>query len=333
MASSNLLDIKNLHVRIPVGKKTAHILKGIDLKINKGEILGVIGESGSGKTITGLALLDLLPVAADVNADRLMFNGEELLEISDAEFDKLRGVRMAMIFQDPATALNPVKTIAWHFHEIYKRKALAERRKCSKRWKYKAQELLREVGIARASEILPVYPHQVSGGMLQRILIALVLGLSPDLIIADEPTTNLDKIIEKQVLYLFRDIQKRLNAGMMFITHDMDVAAVLCNRILVMYGGQVVEVGRTEDVFHNPKHPYTEALVTTAKALSEGSKERLPELGGAPPNPITKINGCLFYDRCPRRINQCALNDPPTATFEEGHIAKCFLYDGDTNEK
>lgn len=333
MTQSCLLDIKNLHVRFPVGTKTAHIVKGVDLHVKRGEILGVIGESGSGKTITGLALLRLLPEAAVIEADQILFDGINFLQLKRSEFDKLRGVRIAMIFQDPATSFNPVKTIAWHFREIYERKAIAENKSCPADWYKQAEAILLDVGIVRAAEIMSVYTHQVSGGMLQRVLIALVLALSPDFIIADEPTTNLDKIVEKQVLQLFRDMQQKLNAAMVFITHDMDVAASLCNRISVMYGGQVVESGNTHDVFNNPKHPYTEGLVTTAKALSEGSNMRLPELSGAPPSPTEIINGCPFYERCGKRMDICNLSAPDVISFNQHHYAKCFLYsNGNCNE-
>src|SRR5690606_18132402 len=189
-----------------------------------------IGESGSGKTITGLALLRLLPEATQIKADRALFKGKDLLKVDENCFNRLRGINLAMIFQDPVASFNPAKTIGWHFHAIYERAAAGRNEVCPHDWGSQARKTMHDVGIVRAEEIMGVYPHQISGGMLQRVLIALVLALAPDFVIADEPTTNLDKLVERQVLHLFRDLQERLSAGMMFITHDMAVAASLCNR-------------------------------------------------------------------------------------------------------
>lgn len=327
MTSSRLIEIENLRVDIPAGASKAHIVKGVDFHVSRGEILGVIGESGSGKTITGLALLRLLPEAAIVTADTARFDGVDILQMSGDKFDALRGVNMAMIFQDPVASFNPAKTIAWHFHAIYRRAAAARQQQCPADWSEQARQTLRDVGIARADDIMAVYAHQVSGGMLQRVLIALVLALSPDFIIADEPTTNLDKLVERQVLHLFRDLQERLHAGMMFITHDMAVAASLCTRIMVMYGGQIVECGAAQDVLNNPKHPYTQGLVATSVALSAGRDERLPELPGAPPNPSVVPSGCLFFDRCPQAMSVCQTTMPSTTVTGPGHDVRCLLYE------
>lgn len=326
MTAPNVLDIQNLHIRLPSDQSIAHIVKGISFHIARGEILGVIGESGSGKTITGLALLRLLPESAEVTADHALFKGSDILRTDQESFNRLRGVNMAMIFQDPVASFNPAKTIGWHFHAIFQRAAAATSERCPKDWAEQACKTMRDVGIARADEIMSAYPHQISGGMLQRVLIALVLALAPDFVIADEPTTNLDKLVERQVLHLFRDLQERLHAGMMFITHDMAVAASLCNRIAVMYAGEIVECGTTHQIFNHPKHPYTQGLVATAVALSEGGGERLPELPGSPPSPSIEASGCLFSDRCPKAMPHCRTTIPPDVMIDTEHDVRCLLY-------
>src|SRR5690606_7434406 len=253
-------------------------------------------------------------------------------KVDENSFNRLRGINLAMIFQDPVASFNPAKTIGWHFHAIYERAAAGRKEACPPDWQDQARKTMRDVGIVRAEEIMGVYPHQISGGMLQRVLIALVLALAPDFVIADEPTTNLDKLVERQVLHLFRDLQERLSAGMMFITHDMSVAASLCSRIAVMYAGQIVESGTTQEIFNAPKHPYTQGLVATAVALSEGLDQRLPELPGAPPNPTVKTPGCLFYDRCAKAMPQCCTTAPQMISTGPGHDVLCLLYNIEETE-
>jgi len=278
MSHAALVDVQDLHVIFPDAGAQAHVVKGVTLSIAKGEILGVIGESGSGKTMTGLALLGLLPDGAQVSASRLRFEHQDLMRLPKPAFDALRGVGMAMIFQDPVASFNPAKSIGWHFGAVYRRIAAARATGMPGDWHTRAVGTLCEVGIRHAKEVMQAYPHQISGGMLQRVLIALVLTLGPDFVIADEPTTNLDKLVEKQVLKLFRDMQRSLAAAMLFITHDMAVAASLCTRIAVMYAGRIVETGPAAQIFTAPRHPYTKMLVATSIALSKGQDRRLPEM-------------------------------------------------------
>ncbi|MFD2250177.1 peptide/nickel transport system ATP-binding protein [Pseudochelatococcus lubricantis] len=257
-----LVKIRDLRVSFGRGDAKTRILKGIDIDLANGEILGIIGESGSGKTMTGLSLLRLLPQTAHVEAVKMFFAGEELQQKSGGEFDALRGVQLAMVFQDPVGSFNPCKTIGWHFAQVLRR--VGE----TGELRDKSVQLLRDVGVKRAEETMFLYPHQLSGGMLQRALIALVLALRPKLIVADEPTTNLDKIVEKQVLDLFLSLQRRLGASVIFVTHDMPVAASFCHRIAVMNAGEIVEVGETAQIFGRPRHPYTRRLIDTALKLA-----------------------------------------------------------------
>lgn len=268
---SPLVEIRDLHLSFRSDGTETEILHGIDLTLRRGEILGVIGESGSGKTMTGMALLRLLAPNAKVQAGQMRFDGVDLPLLSEAEFDGLRGIRMAMIFQDPSGSFNPSKRILWHFHHVLRRAAIksTSRYADQTRLRETAVGLMRDVGILRAEEALDLYPHQLSGGMLQRVLIALVLAMEPDLVVADEPTTNLDKIVEGQILDLFRDLRARLDAGIIFVTHDMGVAASLCDRIAVMRRGDLVEEGPAKEIVGNPRHAYTKLLIDTARQIAE----------------------------------------------------------------
>lgn len=288
-----IVEIRGLRAGFIAGAGRTEVLHGVDLTVARGEIHGIIGESGSGKTVTGLSLLRLMPDNAVIEAEALRFDGLDLQHLGAAAFDALRGVRMAMIFQDPVGPFNPAKRIGWHFRAVFDR--IARAGPDSARWRERAIALMHDVGILRAEAAVDLYPHQLSGGMLQRALIALVLALEPDLVVADEPTSNLDKLVERQILELFRDLRQRLAAGMIFVTHDMAVAAALCDRISVMYRGRIVETGATRRIFEAPEHPYTELLTSTALALSRGTAERLPEMPGqrpaqaAPPAPPREV--------------------------------------------
>lgn len=265
MTAHPTIQIRNLRVAFRSTGDENEVLHGIDMVVNKGEILGVIGESGSGKTMTGMSLLRLLPDNAKVTADEMRFDGLDLPAMSNSQFSGLRGVQLAMIFQDPVGSFNPAKTISWHFDQILKQAGVTNN------GRERGITLLGEVGVKRAAEVIDLYPHQLSGGMLQRALIALVIALRPTLIIADEPTTNLDKVVEAQIIELFLDMRNRLNAAMIFVTHDMAVAASLCDRIAVMNAGEIVETGNAKAIFTSPKHPYTKKLIDTALELSNVS--------------------------------------------------------------
>jgi oligopeptide/dipeptide ABC transporter ATP-binding protein len=318
-----LVEIRNLQVRFQVGGGEVEAVRGVDLDIWRGEVLGVIGESGSGKTVSMTALLRLLPDNARVTANTLAFAGEPLLAPSPAEFRAWRGGRLAMIFQNPTGAFNPAKTIGWHLDRIAERRVEIGRAPTTDsadkvRW-------LADVGIPKPERVLALYPHQLSGGMLQRALIAMVLALEPDVIVADEPTTNLDYLVERQILDLFRDLRARLSSAIVFITHDMAVAEELCDRIAVMYAGEVVETGLAEAMFKEPLHPYTRALVETAYELDRPT-ERLREIPGELPTAATRPQGCLFAPRCSFAHERCLPAPPPMIEARDGHLVRCVLY-------
>jgi oligopeptide/dipeptide ABC transporter ATP-binding protein len=324
IATAPLVEIRNLQVRFRAGAGEVEAVRGVDLTIRRGELLGVIGESGSGKTVSMTALLRLLPENARITADVMTFDGEPVLAPSAAEFRSWRGRRLAMIFQNPAGAFNPTKKISWHLARI------ADRRKeigyTNRPDPSDALRWLSDVGIQKPERVLTLYPHQLSGGMLQRVLIAMVLALEPDVIVADEPTTNLDNLVERQILDLFRSLRDRVSSATLFITHDMAVAEALCDRIAVMYAGEVVETGPAVQMFADPLHPYTRGLIETAHQLDRPA-ERLREIPGELPTAATRPPGCLFAPRCPHVHDRCRSGPPPMIEASEGRFVRCVLYD------
>jgi peptide/nickel transport system ATP-binding protein len=320
--SAATLEVRGLNTSFAMPGGALQVVRGVDLDLAPGEVLGLIGESGSGKTVTGLSLLRLLPQNARMSAERLRFLGTELQGMPEEAFRALRGTRLAMVFQNPAGALNPAKTIGWHLREVLARAAASHPDRAD--WRDDALRLLAEVGIPEAERILHLYPHQLSGGMLQRALIAMILALEPALVVADEPTTNLDNIVERQILALFRRLQKRLAASFIFITHDMTIAASLCDRIAVMYAGTIVESGPTRDIFAAPKHPYTQGLIETALALDRGD-ERLAEIPGELPSLANRPSGCLYAPRCPHAMERCRAAAPGMVALGDRSV-RCFLH-------
>ena len=319
--SAPILEIRDLRTRFDLHGGSLEVVRGVDLAIAPGEMLGLIGESGSGKTITGLSILRLLPGNARMTAATLRYKGTDLQTLDHRQFQALRGRSLAMIFQNPVGAFSPAKRVDWHLREVIRRRQGAQAD-----WAPAAETALKAVGIPRPERVLRLYPHQLSGGMAQRILIAMVLALEPDLVIADEPTTNLDNIVERQILSLFRRLQSRLKAGFLFITHDMTVAATLCDRIAVMYAGEIVEVGPTRDVFGAPRHPYTQGLIATATAL-KGRAKRLQEIAGELPNLAAPPPGCLFSPRCAHAMERCRAAAPPMFGAA-AHRTRCYLAEG-----
>jgi peptide/nickel transport system ATP-binding protein len=318
-----LVEIINLRTSFAIGDRRVDAVRGVSLSIAPGEVLGLIGESGSGKTVTGLSLLRLLPEHASVTADALRFRGQELGALSEEAFRALRGVELAMIFQDPVGSFNPAKTIAWHLeHAIARRRSQAG--EGSGDWRMEAVELLRDVGIRATERVLGSYPHQLSGGMLQRCLIAMVIALKPALIIADEPTTNLDNLVERQILELIRTEQRKLGAAVLFITHDLPIAGEICDRIAVMYAGEIVEVGPAREVLKRPRHPYAEGLLATSTSLERGD-EYLYELPGEP-GARALTRGCGFVERCPKAFARCRAIDPALVEVGPDHWSRCLLH-------
>ncbi|PZW46815.1 peptide/nickel transport system ATP-binding protein/oligopeptide transport system ATP-binding protein [Humitalea rosea] len=310
---SRLLEVRNL--RVTAGPLA--VVRGIDIDLDEGETLGLIGESGSGKTVACLSLLRLLPDGLRTEADVLIYKDRDIASLPEREFRPLRGRELAMVFQDPVGSFNPAKRIGWHL-----RTAIA-RAGHDGPWRERALELLDGVGIPQPAAVLERYPHQLSGGMLQRALIAMIVALKPSLIVADEPTTNLDNIVEEQILALFRDLQKRLAAGFIFITHDIGVAAQIADRIAVMYAGQIVETGPTADILAAPRHPYTRGLIATANALAARA-ETLAEIPGQLPALDALPPGCGFAPRCAQARPACA-QPQPMRPVGPGHAMRCLL--------
>ncbi len=323
-AEPPVLDLRNLVTRFRMGRTEILAVRRVDLVLRRREVLGIIGESGSGKSVTGLAILRLLPSHASVTADRMDFAGQDLLALDDESFRKLRGTHLAMVFQDPVGAFNPAKTIGWHLDRIIARAASRADRRGSD-LDQDAQRWLEDVGIANPRRILPLYPHQLSGGMLQRTLIALSAALQPDLLIADEPTTNLDNIVERQIIGLFRRLRENLGSAIIFITHDISLAAGLCDRIAVMYAGEIVETGPAETLFSNPAHPYTAGLIEASRLLDRRA-ERLAEIPGELPSGMIAATSCLFAPRCAFAVDACRAAPPPEVTLAPDHSVRCIRH-------
>jgi oligopeptide/dipeptide ABC transporter ATP-binding protein len=315
------LDVRDLDVIIDPRGRRLHVLRGISLSLAAGEVLGVIGESGSGKTMMGMSLLRLEPAGAALTAEAMRVSDVDLLRADAIGLQAVRGRLIGMIFQDPVGAFNPAKRIGWHAEQVLRRREKGP-------WRERAVAMLADVDIADGARVLAAYPHQLSGGMLQRVLIALVLAAGPAVVVADEPTTNLDNIVEQQILALFRRFRGEGahggGAAFIFITHDMSVAAGLCDRIAVMYAGEIVEMGDAEGVFADPKHPYTRALIATSRAL-QGEAVRLPELAGEPPGLAGARTGCAFASRCGRRMAACTQGAVAMRRVE-GRDVRCINY-------
>lgn len=311
-----VLSLRNLSVRFGDDPARAPAVREVSLTLASGEVLGLIGESGSGKTVTGLALMGLLPPGARVSADVMTFAGTDLTG-GERAFAPLRGRHLGMVFQDPAGSFNPAKTVAWHLRHALRRGGADPR---------EAAARLAEVGLRAPERVLAAFPHQLSGGMLQRVLIAAVMAVGPDLVIADEPTTNLDAVVERQILALLRRRQRVSGCAMLFITHDLTLARDLCDRIAVMYAGTIVETGPVAQVLEAPGHPYTRALLATARSLARGDPW-LFELPGEPGGPPAPSEGCAFAGRCPDAAPACRRAPPPLVAVDAVHYLRCVRSD------
>ncbi|TCS40394.1 dipeptide ABC transporter ATP-binding protein [Reinekea marinisedimentorum] len=315
----SLLSIKNLSVTFGTGENPFRAVDRLSYDVNAGEVLGIVGESGSGKSVSSLALMGLIDFPGKVSADELAFEGKKLLAMKEKERRKITGDEIAMIFQDPMTALNPCFTVGNQIME-----AIAVHQGGSKKErKAKAIELLRQVGIPAPETRISAYPHQLSGGMSQRVMIAMAIACDPKLLIADEPTTALDVTIQAQIIDLLLELQRKKNMGLILITHDLALVAEAADRVVVMYAGQVVESGPAEEVFHNPSHPYTEALMKSLPESSEG-KDRLDALPGVVPGANDRPNGCLLNPRCPYATDQCRAQEPEL-TEQGNRSVRCFF--------
>lgn len=319
--SEKILSIKDLVIHYETDEEVVEAVNKICLDIGKGEVLGLVGEKGAGKTTTALGIMGLLPAkVGHVIQGSINLEGEDLLKKSNREMRKIRGKKISMIFQDPMTALNPVKTVGDQIAEVVLLHTQCSKAEALKR----AQEMLSMVGIV--PERYKDYPHQFSGGMKQRIVIAIALACEPDLLIADEPTTALDVTIQAQILDMMRKLQKDHGTSMIMITHDLGVVAEMCDHCAVMYAGEIVEYGTTEKVFDNPKHPYTKALFQSIPSLDK-DVERLHVIPGLVCDPSNLPSCCSFCERCDVKKPECSKHDPWIVEVEPGgHTAKCFQY-------
>ena len=305
-AASPLLRVEDLRVEFSGGDRTVRAVRGMSYEIHSGETVGLVGESGSGKSVSALALLGLLPKTARVTAGSAMFEGTDILHIPDAQLRAIRGGRIAMIFQDPLTSLNPVLTIGRQVTEVIE----THRRVGREHARMRAIELLELVGIPGAPHRLNDYPHEFSGGMRQRAMIAMALSCEPSLLIADEPTTALDVTIQAQILDLLRQLQASLGMAVLLISHDLGVVAGFADRLATMYAGRLVEVGPTEAVLKDPAHPYTIGLLHSLPRLDRPRQSSLRPIGGSPPDLASDLPGCPFAPRCAWRLEVCWSDDP-----------------------
>ena len=318
-----LLEVNDLRINFKTYAGVVQAVRGVNFELYEGETLAIVGESGSGKSVTSNALMKLIPQPPGIYAGgQILFEGKDLIPLTDKQMMKIRGNEIAMIFQDPMTALNPTMRIGKQITEV-----IMQHRKANSAAEAKARaiELLDQVGIPFPEKRFRAYPHELSGGMRQRVVIAIALAADPKLLIADEPTTALDVTIQAQILELMKDIQKRSNTSIVFITHDLGVVANVADRVAVMYAGQIVEYGTVEDIFYNPKHPYTWGLLGSMPDLNESTDELLRAIPGSPPNLIDPPKGCAFAPR-----NEYALaidyeKEPPIFQVSDTHYAKTWL--------
>jgi oligopeptide transport system ATP-binding protein len=315
-----LLEIQNLAVEFRTDEGTLRAVDGISLAIEPGETLGIVGESGSGKSVSSLAILGLVPQPpGKVVSGKALFEGRDLLAMRGRELDRIRGNRIAMIFQDPMTSLNPFLTIGQQLTEVTRLHLNHTAAQAEKH----AVEMLKRVGIPSPERRLGDYPHQFSGGMRQRVMIAMALACKPALLIADEPTTALDVTIQAQILELMKDLQQAEGTAIILITHDLGVVANICRRVNVMYAGRFVEEATVDDLFARPRHPYTLGLLQSIPRLDTAT-EKLTPIRGQPPDLIHLPTGCVFNPRCPNVIDRCPKEVPPLFTAENGQRFACF---------
>ncbi|MBU5677187.1 ABC transporter ATP-binding protein [Alkaliphilus sp. MSJ-5] len=323
--TERLLELNNLKVSFFTNNGEVQAVRGASFYLNNGEVLGVVGESGSGKSVTSMAILRLLKSTGRIVGGEINYKGQNLMDISEKEMMKIRGNEIAMIFQDPMTSLNPVFTIGYQISEVIRR----HQRVNKKVAREKTIEMLRLVGIPSPEERYNNYPHEFSGGMRQRAMIAMALCCEPYLLIADEPTTALDVTIQAQILELMKELKDTINTSIILITHDLGVVADVCSRVIVMYGGLVMEEGTVDEIFYNPQHPYTKGLLESLPKMEDGQKQKLIPIEGSPPDLSKPPSGCPFAERCPYAKDICREKQPSYYEVEAGHKAMCWLLSKD----
>jgi len=319
-----LLEVKGLKTEFRLSQGTVHAVNGVSFTLHEGEVLGIVGESGSGKSVTALSIMRLVEVPGFIVDGELLFHDgdrtTDLSKLSDRQMEKIRGNKISMIFQDPMTSLNPVLTIGYQLIEPLKlHRSLSE-----KEAKESATKLLDRVGIPQAGMRLKDYPHQFSGGMRQRVMVAIAVACNPRLLIADEPTTALDVTIQAQILALINELKDEIGTSVIIITHDLGVIAGMADRVAVMYAGNIVENAAVTEIFDRPQHPYTKALIGSIPPLRKWP-ERLTTIEGSPPSLTERVSGCPFHPRCPERIEHCEVEDPALLELLPAHLCACWV--------
>lgn len=323
---TDLLRIEDLTIQFRTANGTFPAVRDVSFSLKQGETICIVGESGSGKSITSLSIMGLLPNNGEITEGSIVIDGQELVGKSEEELQRIRGNKISMIFQEPMTALNPVFTIGFQLQE-----PLRIHRGLSKRQAMEQSvELLKKVGIPNPEEKIHQFPHQLSGGMRQRVMIAMALACEPSVLIADEPTTALDVTIQAQILDLIDELKEQMGMGVVFVTHDMGVVAEIADRVMVMYAGEVVEYGDVKTIFENPQHPYTQGLLAAVPNVDDETHE-MKVIPGSMPSIDTEITGCRFHDRCPFAMDICKEKKP--ALIGENHATRCWLQEVGKDDK
>jgi len=323
MTDDVILQVKDLKAYFKLDEGLLKAVDGVSFDLRKGETLGIVGESGSGKSVTNLAIMKLIPSPPGrIAGGEVFFDGKDILKMSDNEVRALRGNKISMIFQDPMTSLNPFLRISTQMVETI----VLHQKLDKKAAKEKAIEMLRLAGIPAPEKRIDQYPHQFSGGMRQRVMIAMALSCNPEILIADEPTTALDVTIQAQILDLINELSDRLGTAVILITHSLSVVAGMCDKICVMYAGRVVEKGNADEIFADPRHPYTQGLIKSVPRLDKENKQRLYSIPGQPPNVINLPDCCPFFPRCERAMDVCKTKYPKVAELGPKRTVACWLY-------
>ncbi len=312
---------KNLSIDFATPRGVVHALRNVSLTVPRNRIVGIVGESGCGKSTLTLAALNLLGENAQVRGGEVLYQGRDVLKMTEEELRTLRGGKITMVFQDPMTSLNPALSIGRQLSDIQYR----ERGRSREEKRAAAAAILARVGLPDPDDQLGRFPHQFSGGMRQRISIAMALLTNPDLLIADEPTTALDVTLEAQIIHLFRQLKEGFQGSILFVSHNLGLVAELCDQVVVMYAGEVIEQGSVRDIFHRPQHPYTQLLMVCDPARILDSTRTLPTIRGEVPDLLRLPEGCVFAPRCPKAMEVCRRTPPPNETLAEGHAARCHL--------
>lgn len=330
MKKDVILKVENLRTYFNTDDGVVKAVDGVSFELSKGETLGIVGESGSGKSVSNLSVMNLIPSPpGKIMEGTAVFNGKNIFDLSEEELRGIRGGKIGMIFQDPMTSLNPFLRISTQMIEtiiLHKKVSKEEARK-------KAVEMLELVGIPKADKRIDDYPHQFSGGMRQRVMIAMALSCDPEILIADEPTSALDVTIQAQILELIQSLSKKLGTAVIMITHDLGVVAGMCDNVNVMYAGKIVEKGTNDEIFADPKHPYTIGLIKSVPRIDRPKQKRLYSIDGQPPNVIDLPECCPFYPRCEHVMEKCKTSYPPVVKLGESREVRCWLYEEKTSGK